>query len=92
MKITTNSGRMFDVSWIGATNRFGNKLMIELKDDRALSEVASDFEGVELIVKEDERHPGVKEVYEGFTHLVSMSKENADGVIRLTLEKGDDNG
>lgn len=87
MTITTNSGKTFDINWMWATDRFGNRLMIELKDDRALSEIAADFEGVQTITKTDSKAPNVKEIYEGFTKLVSLSKENFDGVIRLTLER-----
>ncbi len=89
MTITTDSGKTFDINWIGATNRFGNKLMIEMVDDRALSQIAADFEGVGTITKTDSKKPDVEEVYKGFSKLVGMSKENFDGVIRLTLEKGD---
>lgn len=89
MQITTNSGKTFDINWMWATNRFGNRLMIELVDNRAFSQIAADFEGVDTITKTDSKHPNVKEVYEGYTKLVGMSKENYEGVIRLTLEKGD---
>ena len=89
MKITTNSGKTFDINWIGATNRFGSKLMIELKDDRAFSEIAADFDGVDVFTKEDEKYPGVTMTYEGYSALVSMTRENADGVVRITLERGD---
>jgi hypothetical protein len=84
-----SNGKAFDINWMGATNRFGNKLMIELVDNRALSKIAANFEGVDTITKTDSKKPNVKEVYEGYTKLVGMSKENAEGVIRLTLEKGD---
>lgn len=88
MKITLNSGKTFDVNWIGASSRYGDKMMIELNDDRKISQIAADFEGVETITKTDKAKPNVKEVYEGYTLLASISRENADGVIRLTLEKG----
>lgn len=90
MTIMTSRGKTFEINWIWSTTRGGNRLMIELKENRLFSEIAADFEGVQTFTKMDSKTPNVKEIYEGFTALVGMSKENADGVIRLTLEKGDD--
>lgn len=89
MTITTSKGKTFDINWMWSTNRGGNRLMIEMEDSRSMSDIADDFEGVCTITKTDSKTPGVKEVYEGFTTLVILSRDNADGVIRLTLEKGD---
>lgn len=89
MKITTSKGKTFDVNFIWPTNRDGGRLMIELVDDRPLAEIASDFDGNATIEKTDEKKPGVKEVFEGFNRLVLMSRENYEGVIRLTLKKDD---
>lgn len=64
--------------------------MIELTGDgRPLADIAADFDGVETFEKASERSPSVKEVYSGYTRLVCLSKENADGAVRLILEKGD---
>lgn len=89
MKITTSSGKTFDIQWIWAT-REDNRLMIELADDKTFAELAADLDGVPVITKTDSDRPNVKEVYEGFTKLVAMSRENAEGVIRLVLKKGDE--
>lgn len=87
MTLTTNRGKTFDINWIWATTRSGDRLMIELKDDRPMAEVAADFEQVETFEKTTKEKPGVKEVYAGYTCLIGMSRENAEGVILLTLER-----
>lgn len=89
MKITTSKGKTFEINFIWPMNRDGGRLMIELADDRPMAQIAQDFDGIETIEKTDEKKPGVKEVYEGYTSLVMMSRENYEGVIRLTLKKGD---
>lgn len=89
MKLTTSKGKTFDINYIWPTMRNGEKLMIELEDDRPMTQIADDFDGIEVFEKTDKKKPGVKEVFTGFTRLVNMSRENYEGVIRLTLEKGD---
>lgn len=87
MKIMTNDGKCFDIIFIGTLLRDGRRVVIELTDDRALSEIAADFEGVETITKTDSARPSVKEVYEGFTQLVDIRRNTAAGTVRLTLER-----
>ena len=89
MQITTSKEKIFDIIFIGALMRDGNRVVIELEDDRALSEIAADFEGLETITKTDSIKPNDKEVYEGFTKLVSIHCNKAAGTVRITLEKGD---
>ena len=51
MKITTSKGKTLDVNWaFGPTSESGS-LMIELPDNRLLSEIAADFEGNKKIEK-----------------------------------------
>lgn len=87
MMITLSTGKDLKINWIGTTRRFGDKIMIEMADERPLHEICEDFEGVAAITRENEKIPGVKEVFEGFSKVVSASRENADGVVRLTLAK-----
>lgn len=87
MTITMSNGKVFDIRVICTGLRNKNTVLIELEDDRALSEIAADFEGIETITKTDKSNPGVKEVYEGFTQLVSIHRPSS-GTVRLTLEKG----
>lgn len=90
MKITTSTGKTFDILFISSGVYMGGRAMIELADERALSEVASDFEGVDTITKTDELLPGVSEVYSGYTRLISVQRNAETGTVRLMLEKGDD--
>lgn len=90
MQITTSKGKTFDIQFIGALLRNGNRLMIELKDERPVPEIAADFDGLETITKTDALKPGVKEIFEGFAHLVGIQKNKGNGTVLLTLEKDDE--
>lgn len=90
MQITTSKGKTFDVGFIGALLRDGNRMMIELADARPFAEIAADFDGLETIKRENEHvKPGVisYEIYEGFTQLVGMQRNRETGAVRLTLER-----
>ncbi len=90
MQITTSRGKTFDVRFISTLIRIRKKLTIEIEDVRPLAEIAADFDGLETIEKTETERDGVKTIYEGFTHLVSVTRnaEHEDHV-RLTLEMGD---
>lgn len=91
MQITTSKGKTFNINWIWGPLRGKNQTMIELKDDRALSEIAADFDGLETITKTDEtRGQDVKEIFTGYTNLVTIIRDTAKGTVRLVLEKRDD--
>lgn len=86
MKITTSKGKTLDVNWaFGPTGESGS-LMIEIPDNRLLSEIAADFEGGSKIEKTDKAKPGVTEVYEGFTELTIIQR-NKNGSVFVKLEK-----
>ncbi len=89
MQITTNKGKTYDILFIGTLIRNGSRVMIEMKYDRPMAEIAVDFDGLTIITKTDADRPGVKEVYEGFTRLTGMQHNKQAGTIRLTLEKDD---
>lgn len=87
--IMTNRGTKHSINWILTTARNANKLVIDLKDERPLAEIAADFDGLETFTKTDDNKPGVKEVYEGYSGLVSIQRNGEAGTVRLTLEKGE---
>lgn len=89
MQIMTNDGKFFEIIFIGSLMRDGGRVVIEMKDDRALSEIAADFENRETITKTDSAKPNVQEVYRNFTKLVGIQRNKAAGTVRLTLERGD---
>lgn len=87
MKITTSKGKVFNIGFICSPLSTPEHVIIEMSDTRPFSEIASDFEGLESIKKEDDtRESSVYEMYEGFSRLVEMHRYT-DGSIRLTLEK-----
>lgn len=85
MRIRTSRGKTLEINYIWPEQN--GRVMIELEDARPLSEIAADFDGVETLVKTDEKKPGVEEVYSGFTELIIASKDNYVGVTRLTMRK-----
>ena len=89
MQITTSKNKTFEIRFIGALLRNGNRMMIELEDARALSEIAGDFEGLDTITKTDSTRPNEKTIFEGFTQLVGIQRNKGNGTVLLTLEKGD---
>lgn len=91
MTITTNRGKTFDIRFIHIPLRDAGRVMIEYADERALADIAADFDGLETITKTDDIRPGAKEVFEGFSHLVGIQRNTAAGTVRLTLERGADN-
>lgn len=89
MQITTSKGKTFDIRFIGSPLRSSNRLMIELKDERLISEISADFEGLSMITKTDSSLPNEKHIYEGFTKLKAIKENEEAGIFLLTLEKGD---
>lgn len=87
MKITTSKNKTFDIIFIGELMRDGNRIVIELVDNRKFSKIAADFEDVETITMTNSKKPNKKEVYEGFTHLAGIQENKAAGTVRITLEK-----
>lgn len=86
MLIETSKGKTFEGVWAYGPMRGSNELMIELRDDRLLSQVAADFEGCETIRVDNGRRSPVM-LYEGYTHLSAVDPGEDDGSYRLTLKK-----
>jgi len=88
MKITTNRGKTFDVSFVCFPLMDGRKMLIDMVDDRPLPDIASDFDGLESIVKTDViNEKDVQEQYDGYGRLVAIKRNAASGTVLLTLEK-----
>ena len=86
MKITTSKGKTLNVNWAFGPTSESESLMIELTDNRLLSEIAVDFEGNSKIKKTDETKPGVTEIYDGFTKLAAIQR-NKNGSVFVKLAK-----
>ena len=89
MTITTNTGKTFDVTFVGEMLMNERRLLIEYSDVRPLSAIASDFDGLETITKSDIDRPCNDEIYNGFNRLVEVHRNTAAGTVRLTLERSD---
>ena len=87
MKIETSKGKTLEITGMMALLRATGSVMIELDDERALSEIAADLEGCETIKKTDEAKAGVTEVYEGYTQLIEIRRNQTTGSVRVTLTK-----
>lgn len=88
MKITTETGKTFNINHIWHTTRGGDRLMIETDDTRPIHEIAAAFNGVQTLKKTDEKKPDIEEFFYGYSRLSCISDDNDDGVTRLILKKG----
>ncbi len=87
MKLETNGGKVFNIRTICAGLRKKNTVLIELIDERPLTLIAVDFDGLDVFKKYDEAIEGVCETYTGFNRLVSIQRNAEAGTVRLVLEK-----
>lgn len=87
MKLKTCGGNEYNIRTICAGLRKKNTVLIELIDDRPLTLIAADFDGLASFKKYDEAIPGVCETYTGFNRLVSIQRNEDAGTVRLMLEK-----
>ena len=87
MKLETSSGKVYNIRTICAGLRKKNTVLIELIDERPLTLIAVDFDGLDVFKKYDEAIEGVFETYTGFNRLVSIQRNEEAGTVRLVLEK-----
>lgn len=81
----TAKGKTFDANWAWGPVGAKKRLIIELKEDeRALSDIAADFEGAAEIEARDE-HEG-NALYTGYTRLVRIERGEAVAV-QIALER-----
>lgn len=88
MKITTSKGKTFEILFISSGETLRGNAVIEMEDERNISEIAADFEGIATITKTDRTRPGVEEVYTGYNVLTSVQRNVETGTVRLMLRKG----
>lgn len=82
--ITTNHGKEFAIVYAYAPMYDGCCVIELLNDDRPLSEIATDFDGLEWIDKHDPFF--VDERYEGYKSLKSIQKI-PNGHVNIRLDK-----
>ena len=86
MTVTTSKGRTFEAEWIDGPVGENGAVILQLRDARALSEIARDFEGCERVHRASESQGDAD--YDGYTQLVSIFRVHYEqDAVRLTLEK-----
>lgn len=87
MKIETSTSKEYAARTIAASMRANNRILIELEGEHALAQVVMDFDGLPYFTKTNENLPGVREIYEGYSRVVSVTRNDEGNTIRLMLEK-----
>lgn len=88
MEIRTSKGGTFKASWIWGPMRESGQLMIELANDRKISEVAEDFEGCsEIRARRSDEKNAPWTLYEEYTRLISVTPGTKSGYVHLTLAR-----
>ena len=85
MTIRLDGGETRACEYIGSSVTSTGLLMIEVIDERALSVIAGEFEGVRHI--DAVRWYDQEIVYEGYTELIDIRRNQADGTVRMTLKR-----
>lgn len=70
-----------------STLRGGAQVLIAIYDKRPLSQIAAEHEGCTVMTKHSERQPNIKEVFEGYTELVSIQRSAPGEMVRIVLAK-----
>lgn len=82
MLLRTSKGHAYEVDWVDTIST-GN-LYLQMMDERALSVIASEFEGLEWLKRED-GNQGDK-LFEGYS-VLNMVKQAEPGIVLLTFQK-----
>ena len=80
-------GMTYEIDFITSTSNEKSQIIIELDDSRLLSEIASDFEGRETIIRKTNNQPEISTTYSGFTELIDIRRNQANQSVRITLKK-----
>lgn len=86
MTVRTSKGKTFEIEWMWGPVGLTNDLMLQMKDDRFLSDIAKDFEGCDHFHRESELEGDMD--WEGYTVLrgIFRPEQNSDDV-QITLSK-----
>lgn len=76
-----------DIEFINSPMSENGRIIIEMHDDRNLSQIAADFEGREKLIRKDNLRKDIETVYTGFTNLVSIQRNGFSGTVRIILSK-----
>lgn len=87
MTLKTSKGQTFDINWMWGPVGVDESVNLELKDDRKLTEIASDFDGVEKFERFSEEEGDM--TFEGYTELLSISRiyTRTSSVVQISVVK-----
>lgn len=85
--VDLGDGVLREIEFINSSVMARDQIVIELADDRSLSEICADFDGLQTIKRTDNIRPEIVTSYEGYTQLVRAERNLNAGTVRLTLRK-----
>lgn len=88
MTVTTSKGKTFVIAWMWGPVGNTMDLMLQMEDDRLLSDIAVDFEGVDHFHRESDTEGNMD--FDGYTVLKSIlrpSYELEPSQVQITLAK-----
>lgn len=87
MTVTTSKGKTFEVDWMWGPVGVSKSLMLQLEDDRNLSEIASDFENCANFHRDSETEGNMD--FDGYTELVGIDRvqDMEPNAVQITLNK-----
>ena len=84
MLLKTSNGNTYTVDWIDTIST--GDLYMQMMDERALSVIAAEFEGLEWLMRESENQGN--KLFEGYSNL-TMVKQVEPGIVLLTFQKAE---
>lgn len=84
MKLTTSSGKTYDVQWIDGPTITSGMVLLQMADDRRLPEIAAEFDGLEAMQRESDTQGN--KAWQGYTVLQRIARVSP-GVVLLALAK-----
>lgn len=85
MKLTTSKNKTYDVLWVYGPTIKSGKVMLEMEDKRPITEIASEFDGLEWLKRESKNEGDA--TYAGYSVLASIHRTDA-GTVMIGLAKG----
>ena len=88
MLLTTSKGKTFDISWMWGPVGIEGDLWIQYKDSRPISEIAKDFDDVDIFHRESETEGDL--TFEGYTVIKSIIRPSyrvTPDIVQITLTK-----
>jgi hypothetical protein len=83
MKLTTSKGLTYDVEWIDGPTMISGTVILHMRDDRRIPEIAAEFDSLEWLKRESETQ-GNKE-WTGYSAIQRISQ--TDGFVQIALAK-----